>query len=147
MWWGLRLAPQANVAYRIIFNNVGIWLGFALRKRGWEVKSPPELVSSAKKHTGLSSLLGLANIRVRMGFKSYSAVPAVAGKASSFPYFQRLLDSRGGGKALTILFGNMWHLLSNSCWERKVKNLKSLSLHFAVFACLIIAVGTCFRIL
>lgn len=95
---GLRLAPQANVAYRIIFNNVGLWLGFALRKRDWEVNSPPELISSAKIHTGLSSLLGLADIQVRMGFKSHSAVPAVAGKASSFPCFQRLLDSRGGGE-------------------------------------------------
>jgi len=44
---GLRLAPQANVVYRFIFNNVGVYLGFALRKRGWEVKSPPQLVSSA----------------------------------------------------------------------------------------------------
>ena len=59
MWQGLRLAPQANVAYRIIFNNVGLWLGFALRKRGREVKSPPELVGSAEIHAGLSSLLGL----------------------------------------------------------------------------------------
>lgn len=57
----LRSAPLANAAHQIVFNNVRLWLGYALRRRRWEVKFfSPKLGSLAERHAGHTSLLGLS---------------------------------------------------------------------------------------
>lgn len=94
------LTPQANVAYQIIFNNVGLWLGYALRKKQWEVKFSPKLESLAERHAGHTSLLGLSQ---DPGEDTFQIPPCSAhNKAFFFPCSQQL---GAEGTALAIPFG------------------------------------------